>query len=373
MNEDGPAPPLGEGKQDDPRDDTPPPSHFGGKSRRLFFISALSTLALAVAVATGGAYWYIERDFDLPAAPPGKKNIIFRAKSGMGLGEISRALREAKLIRDPNLFRLQARLRGGADRIHVGAYSLSPSMTPRHIYQDITEGRVAQFTLTIPEGYNLQEIASAIEKAGFGSRRKVLALAADSAFLASLKIQAASLEGYLFPDTYRFPLETPPRKILVRMVDTLRRKFGPELRRRAAERNLTIHQTLTLASIIEKETSVESERPIVAAVFVNRLRRKMRLQSDPTVIYALPNFDGNIRRRDLAYDSPYNTYRYKGLPPGPITSPGFASIRAALHPAPVDYLYFVATRRGGHKFSRSYKEHRSAVRRYQLRKGKVDR
>ena len=360
---------MSEGEPAGPRDDIPPASFFGGKFRRPFFIAALLTLA----IAAGGGYWYIERDFDLPAAPPGKKSIIFRVIPGMGLGKISRALGERGLIRSPDLFRLQARLHGRADRIHVGAYLLSPSMTPRHIYRDITEGRVAQRALTIPEGYNLREIASAIEKAGFGSRREVLALAADSAFLASLKIQAASLEGYLFPDTYRFPLETKPRKILARMVDTLRRKFGPDLRRRAAERDLTFHQTLTLASIIEKETSVESERPLVAAVFVNRLRRNMRLQSDPTVIYSLPRFDGNIRRRDLAYDSPYNTYRYKGLPPGPIANPGFASIRAALHPAPVDYLYFVATRQGGHKFSRSYREHQSAVRRYQLRRGKVDR
>ena len=127
------------------------------------------------------------------------------------------------------------------------------------------------------------------------------------------------------------------------------------------------------ASVIEKETSVDAERPLVSAVFTNRLRKNMRLQSDPTVIYSLPHFDGNIRRRDLSYDSPYNTYRYKGLPPGPIASPGLASIRAALHPAESDFLYFVATRKGAHKFSRTYKEHRQAVIRYQIRKGKVDR
>lgn len=333
----------------------------------------LSLAAFFLITMAGAGYWYVEREFDIPAAGPGEKTMLFKVSPGMGLKKISLALGDKGLIRRPILFQLQARLRRGAGRIRTGTYKLSPSMPPRRIYQNLIEGRVAQRGFTIPEGFNLKEIAAVMEKAGFGDRREIMNLTRDPAFLKKLKIQAPTLEGYPFPDTYRFPIETPPRRILTHMVETLRRKFGPSLRRLARERNLTIHETLTLASVIEKETAVESERPIIAAVFINRLKKGMRLQSDPTVIYSLPDFDGNIRKKDLAYDSPYNTYRYKGLPPGPIASPGLASIRAALTPAPVKYLYFVANRDGGHKFSRTYREHRRAVERYQIRKRKVDR
>ncbi|MBT3434577.1 MAG: endolytic transglycosylase MltG [Nitrospinaceae bacterium] len=338
------------------------------RKKRVFLLAAIILITLA-----GAGYWYVEHEFASPAAGPGRKTILFKVSPGMGLKKISRALGDKGIIKYPAIFELQARLRGGASRIRSGTYKLSPSMPPWCIYQDLIKGHVAQNGFTIPEGFNLKEIATVIEKAGFGDRKEVLSLARDPAFLKNLKIQAPTLEGYPFPDTYRFPLETSPRRILTRMVKNLRRKFSPSLRRLAHEQNLTIHETLTLASVIEKETAVGSERPIIAAVFINRLKIGMRLQSDPTVIYSLPNFDGNIRKKDLAFDSPYNTYRYKGLPPGPIASPGLASIRAALNPAPVKYLYFVANREGGHKFSRTYREHRLAVGRYQIRKRKVDR
>lgn len=338
------------------------------RRRRILSLALLFLITLA-----GAGYWYVEREFNIPAAGPGKKTILFKVSPGMGLRKISLALGNSGIIKHPAIFQLQARLRRGAGRIRTGTYKLSPSMPPRRIYRYLIEGRVAQSGFTIPEGFNLKGIAAAMEKAGFGDRREILSLTRDPDFLKKLKIQAPTLEGYPFPDTYRFPIETPPRRILTHMVGTLRRKFGPALRRLARERNLTFHETLTLASVIEKETAVESERPIIASVFINRLKIGMRLQSDPTVIYSLPEFDGNIRKKDLTYDSPYNTYRYKGLPPGPIASPGLASIRAALNPAPAKYLYFVANREGGHKFSRTYREHRRAVERYQIKKRKVDR
>jgi len=329
---------------------------------------------LAASAAWAG-YIFLEQSFDQPAAPSRTETVLFRVKPGMGLRKLSWKLAQAGLIHRPRIFQLQVRLRGGANRIFFGTYRLSPSMRPRQIYRTITEARIAERSITIPEGFNLKQIATLIEKTKFGKQREVLRLAQDRAFLSSLQIQEGSLEGYLFPDTYRFPVDTPSRKILAKLVSTLRKKFTDELGKRASEVNLSLHETLTLASVIEKETSVASERPLIAAVFVNRLRRKMRLQSDPTVIYALPNFDGNIRRKDLAYDSPYNTYRYKGLPPGPIASPGLASIRAALYPAQVSYLYFVANQNGSHQFSRTYREHQKAVLRYQKtnrKKHKVD-
>ncbi len=340
--------------------------------RKLLLVATLALFMLAVAVG-GVGYWYLESDFDTPADSQNRNTILFKVKSGMGLGQVAHSLGDHGIIRSSSLFQLQVRLRGGANQIHVGIYEFRPSMPPRRIYLDLIEGRGAERALIIPEGFNIQEIATAIEKSGLGKRREILSSAYDPTFISKRQIETNSLEGYLFPDTYRFPLGISAQEILATMVQTLRRKLSPALLKQISEQNLSIHQTLTLASVIEKETSVDGERPLIAAVFLNRLRKNMRLQSDPTVIYSLPHFDGNLRRRDLSFDSPYNTYRYKGLPPGPIASPGLDSIRAALNPADVDYLFFVATRKGGHKFSRTYREHLKAVARYQLRKEKVDR
>lgn len=319
------------------------------------------------------AYWYLGIVFDTPADPLNQKTVLFQVKPGMTLGSVARDLEKKEIIRAPLLFRLQVRLLGGANQIHVGTYEFKRSMTPRQIYVALTKGRVAVRYLTIPEGFDLEEIASAVEKAGLGKAEEILSIAKDPALISKLNIRSKSLEGYLFPDTYRFPLGVPAQNILIAMAQTLQKKLNPALRKQIAENNLSFHQILTLASLIEKETSVNSERPLIAAVFLNRLRKNMRLQSDPTVIYALPNLEGELRHRHLSYNSPYNTYRYKGLPPGPIASPGLASIRAVLNPAEVDYLYFVATREGGHKFSNTYKEHQKAVAQYRNRKEKVDR
>ncbi|MDA0999647.1 MAG: endolytic transglycosylase MltG [bacterium] len=334
----------------------------------------LGMIFILAAAAIGGGYAFLQRDFATPFSHKDTQIVLVRVPLGAGINQVARDLSQKNLIRSAWLFALQARLRGGATRIHQGFYEFRPSMRPWAIYRSLIEGRVAYRTFTIPEGFTLPDIAAAIEKAQLGERGAILLLARDAEFLSTLKIPKKSMEGYLFPATYRFPLGTSPRHILRIMTGTLREKIRPAMRARAAQMGFTLHQVLTLASIIEKETSVPSERPLIAAVFLNRLKRNMPLQSDPTVIYALPNFDGNLRRKDLSYDSPYNTYRRRGLPPGPIASPGLESIRAVLFPAKVDYLYFVATNEGGHKFSRTYKEHQQSVVRYQLRKKrKVDR
>ncbi len=328
--------------------------------RRAWLLAALGLL-----LAAGGGGRLVQWDFDRPADPAQSSPALFEVRAGMGVRRVAQALEERGLIRSPLLFQLQARVRGGARRIRTGFYEFSPAMPPRRIYRDLIEGRVVQRTVTIPEGFNLREIAEAVQKAGLAPKEAILDLARDAGLRSRFGAEGDSLEGYLFPDTYRFPLGTPPREILRAMAENMRRKFGPALRGQAEQMGFTVHEVLTLASLIEKETPIEAERPLVAAVFLNRLRREMPLQSDPTVIYALPRFEGNLRRRDLAHDSPYNTYLHKGLPPGPIASPGLASIRAALRPADVDYLYFVATPTGGHAFSRTYREHQAAIARHQ--------
>lgn len=328
--------------------------------------AAFAALAFVILSAAAAALFF-RRDFDRPADPAQAAPLLVEVQPGTGVRRISRELEAKGLLRHPLAFQLQARLRGGARRIRAGFYELSPAMPPRAIYRTLIEGRVAQRTVTIPEGYNLREIAEAFERAGLGSRETLIERARDPALLARTGAEGGSLEGYLFPDTYRFPVGTPPREMLLAMAQNLRRKFGPSLQERAEKLGVTLHEALTLASIVEKETPLASERALVAAVFWNRLRKNMPLQSDPTVAYSLPRLDGPLRRQDLAHDSPYNTYIHRGLPPGPIASPGLASIEAALHPADVDYLYFVATRSGGHAFSRTYREHQAAIARHQTK------
>ncbi len=339
-----------------------PAADAGGRGRRGKLRAGLFSLAGLCALLVG--YLYLESDFGRPADPQAERARRIHVRPGMSFGQILGLLETNGLIRSPLLFHLQARLRGGARSVQAGVYALKASMPPREIYRRLSGGEVARRTLSIPEGYGVREIARAIRRAGLAGEEEVLRLSRDASLLRELRIPADSLEGYLFPDTYRFPEGVEAGKILGAMALTMRRKFTPALKRRAKAMGFTVHQALTLASIIEKETALDSERPLVAAVFINRLKRRMRLQSDPTVIYGLPRFDGNLTKKDLRHDSPYNTYLYRGLPPGPIASPGLASIKSALHPAKVKYLYFVATRNGGHQFSRTYREHRRAVRRY---------
>ena len=339
--------------------ETAPPAKKGRLGKIL--VALFSSIVLVAFIG----YQYLDGEFNRPANPKADETKHIHIRSGMSFARILELLEKNRLIQNPGLFHLQARLRGGAKSIQAGVYALKASMSPREIYRHLSEGRVARRTFTIPEGYNVREIARTIQRAKLAVKREILRLSQDPSFLKELEISAASIEGYLFPDTYHFPVGTEAKKILTLMVRTMRKKFSPALRKQAEAMGFTIHQTLTLASIIEKETSLSSERPLIAAVFINRLKRRMRLQSDPTVIYGLPHFDGNITKKDLRYDSPYNTYLHRGLPPGPIASPGLESIKSALNPAKVKYLYFVATKAGGHRFSRTYREHRRAVNRYQ--------
>ena len=223
-----------------------------------------------------------------------------------------------------------------------------------------------RYKLTIPEGLTITEIAGRIEKAGYCSRQAFIELCNDPQVVASFHIKGKSLEGFLYPDTYFFPGQTDCRTVAEAMVDRFKTVFTEEWRNRAKALGMNVYEVVTLASIIEKETGDASERPVIASVFHNRLKKKMRLESDPTVIYGIKNFDGNIRRIHLRTVTPYNTYQIKGLPAGPIANPGALAIKAALYPAETDYLFFVSKKDTTHYFSKTIKEHNRAVRKYQL-------
>ena len=232
----------------------------------------------------------------------------------------------------------------------------------------LTNVKAILYTVTIPEGYRITEIAELLEQKGLINKAEFIAETRNPELLNDLKISSGgTLEGYLYPETYKFSKAEGAKKIVQTLVSTFKQRVQkPELMAQTKAGKLTFHEIVTLASLIEKETGLGTERKLISSVFHNRLVKKMRLQTDPTVIYAMENFDGNIRKKDLSIDSPYNTYKYFGLPPGPIASPGLDSIRAALEPEQSEFLYFVSRKNGSHQFSTNYKDHTRAVQKYQL-------
>ena len=324
----------------------------------LLFLSLVFAL-----VVLAGTWIFVHQ----PAATEAPE-LIIRVSRGTGLRRIAGQLYEAGVIRHPLPFVLFAKVRGMAPRLQAGEYVLSANMSPAEILDALYLGKVKHHTLTVPEGATLRDIANLVEAADLGSRERVIELGSDSGFIESLGLSVPTLEGYLFPDTYYLTRDMGVAGLLTVMVRTMDRNYPPEIAARAGELGLSKHAVITLASLIEKEAQLDSERELISAVFHNRLRRGMRLQCDSTVIYALGEaFHGNLRKADLKIDSAYNTYRHGGLPPGPIANPGKRSIAAAVSPADVKFLYFVATRQNGaHHFSDTLKEHNRAVRRYQI-------
>ncbi|HXF92134.1 MAG TPA: endolytic transglycosylase MltG [Nitrospiraceae bacterium] len=300
-----------------------------------------------------------------PDTPPTKLIVI---PEGASFQHVAALLEREQLIKSRSAFLLLGKATDADRRIHPGEYEFNAGMPPAEILAKLVSGRVVLHQVTIPEGFTMVQIAETLGARGLVDRAEFLRLAQDRGFIRTLGIEADSLEGYLFPDTYRFARLTKTKDVIRVLVDNLWQAFTPELRERAKQVNLSIHEVLTLASVIEKETSVDEERPLISAVFHNRLRKNIPLQSDPTVIYGLAAaFDGNLRKQDLDSKSPYNTYRVKGLPPGPIANPGARAIRAALYPAPAPYLYFVSRNDGTHQFSSTLEEHNQAVEKYQRR------
>lgn len=282
---------------------------------------------------------------------------------GASMRQAAESLDAAGVIRSARAFSLYAKVTGRDRRIKAGTYLIDQSSSWNAILGALEAGRGIVFSVTIPEGWDLKAIVPAIARTMKVTEGALDTAARDTALIRRLGIPTASLEGYLFPETYLLPEGSGAASIVRRLVNEFERRWKPEWNEALARLGMTRHQVITLASIIEKEARVDSERPIISAVYHNRLRRGMMLQADPTVLYALGRHASRVLYRDLEVKSPYNTYRNTGLPPGPIASPGSASIEAALFPASVPFLYFVAHPDGHHEFRATLREHNEAVRR----------
>lgn len=325
-------------------------------------------LILAVVVA-GGAWVY--SNLGRPYKGYTAQEQFVDIPPGTGTAGMARRLADAGVVRSARTFRLAVWLRGSSRRLQAGEYRFDRPMTAAEVVDRIARGEVHVRALTFREGLTIREMASVFEKAGFGSASEFIAASKNVGLVREVDPQASDLEGYLFPDTYTLPRRATAAQLVERMVGRFQKALTPELKGQAAERGLSVRELVTLASLVEKETAKPEERPVVAGVYTNRLRIGMGLQCDPTVIYALMlagRYDGNIRRGDLQIDSPYNTYRYAGLPPGPIAAPGEAALQAAANPADVPYLYFVSRNDGSHVFSTTLEEHNRNVYNYQVRR-----
>jgi UPF0755 protein len=307
---------------------------------------------------------------ELPLRSPQDPPLALLVPEGASAASIGGQLEELGLVRHAALFHALVLLRGDVARLRAGEYALDGPLSLAQLVGKLTRGDVVRREITFPEGRGLGEMAELALAHGL-DRAAFLAAAADPAPIRDLDGAAADLEGYLFPDTYELPRGSDAAALLVaRMLARFREVIEPE-RERIAQSGLSLREVVTLASLVELETARGEERPRIAAVFLNRLRKGMPLQTDPTVIFALRKagtWDGNIRKQDLELDSPYNTYRHPGLPPGPIASPGREAIRAVIEPAPVHDLYFVSRNDGTHQFSETLAEHEQAVTRFQRRR-----
>jgi UPF0755 protein len=289
-------------------------------------------------------------------------------KPGQGFFETIDQLQDVGLVKHPEKFRWLAYLQQYERRIRAGEYALAASMSPQAILTTLVRGETILHKVVVPEGATMGKIGQLLEKEGLVSSNDFMLAATNPDLVAALGWEGDTLEGYLFPETYHFPKGVTAEQVISKMVAQFQTVFEPAWSDRARDMGFSVHEVVTLASIVEKETAKTEERPRIAAVFLNRLKRNMRLESDPTVIYGMEHFDGNIRRKDLKTPTPYNTYRIKGLPPGPIANPGKDSIKAVLFPPEEPFLYFVSKNDGSHHFSRTFSEHNRMVRKYQLRR-----
>ncbi|MGH7369597.1 MAG: endolytic transglycosylase MltG, partial [Candidatus Methylomirabilaceae bacterium] len=279
---------------------------------------------------------------------------------------IATALKEAGVIRSRLGFLAVAFVQGAHRRLLPGEYEFDQKVFLLEVIKRLEQGRGLVHQVTIPEGLAAQQIAELLAEQGLADRDRFMSLARDRVLLEAQGIEGDSFEGYLFPDTYRLVKGHREEAIIQLMLRRFQGVFGPEEQALADKLGMSVRDVVTLASLIEREAKVPQERPVISAVFHNRLRLRMPLQSDPTVLYALSRFSGRLTRANLQAPSPYNTYLNNGLPPGPIANPGRASIMAALQPAATRYLYFVSKNDGTHAFSRTLREHEVLVRRYQI-------
>ncbi|MGZ3606562.1 MAG: endolytic transglycosylase MltG [Syntrophales bacterium] len=275
-------------------------------------------------------------------------------------------LENAGLIKYKYLFYALVIARNAQGNIRAGEYELSTSMSPLDIINKLVKGDIISYEVTIPEDFTVAEIATRLASYKLVDEKKFVSLCEDTKFIASLGIEGRSAEGYLYPDTYLFDKTMGAKDIIKSMVKQFWKNFTHEMQERADELGMTVPQIVTLASIIGKESGFKDEKPVVSAVFHNRLKERMRLQSDPTAVYDLWSVTKVVKKKHLLKNTPYNTYLINGLPPGPIANPAIDSLQAALYPAPVNYLYFVSNNDGSHNFSSSLAAHNRAVLKYQI-------
>lgn len=303
-----------------------------------------------------------------------KEPAVIEIKSGLSVHKISEELASAHVIPSPKIFDVMVRLKGLDSKLKAGTYKFNTGLTMLEVLNKIESGEILQYPFTLVPGWSIKDIATAFAKEPFANSPEVadefLRLVRDAQFISKLGLSDIdSLEGYLFPDTYFITKPFHVSDFVERLVSHFNEVWNSLDTEAVDATGLSKKDIVSLASIVEKETGNEGERPLIASVFFNRLKKGMPLQSDPTIIYGLTNFDGDIKKADISNPHPYNTYIHQGIPPGPICSPGRASIEAVLHPAVTNYLYFVSKNDGAHFFSETANEHQKAVEEHQL--GKV--
>lgn len=315
-----------------------------------------------------GWLWVDYQSFQERPLAVGEQGAEFAVKPGMSLRSVARHLHEREILDRPRYLVLLGRLAGNAQQIQAGEYRIDPGTTPAQLLEAMVRGRVIQYALTLVEGWNFREMMAAVNASPH--LEHTLSGAAPAEIMAAIGRPEEHPEGRFFPDTYHFPRGLSDREFLERAYRAMEERLSHEWAGRSEGLPFeTPYEALIMASIVEKETGVPNERPAIAGVFIRRLEKGMRLQTDPTVIYGLGEaYDGNIRRRDLESYTPYNTYRIGGLPPTPIAMPGGAALHAVMHPADGNALYFVSKGDGSHYFSATLQEHNEAVRKYQLRR-----
>ena len=323
---------------------------------------------LLIIVIAGAATFYLWRGVALPYRGfAGEQFVVI--DTGSSVSGIGQALANAGIVRDVRSFQIAARLKGAERRMQAGEYRFADAATAFEVVDRIGRGDVYKRPITFPEGRTAAEMAAIFAERASGDAEAFLAASRDVARVSTFDPLARDLEGYLFPSTYLLPRSATATTLVTQMVQGFDKSFDADLRAAATAAGLTIREAVTMASLVEEEAQVPAERPMISAVYHNRLKIGMGLQCDATVIYAMQRagtWNGNIRRVDLAMDSPYNTYRYRGLPPGPIANPGRASLEAAVKPASVPYLYYVSRNDGSHAFATTLDEHNRNVQQYQV-------
>jgi UPF0755 protein len=342
--------------------------------RRILKIVAIhrrkTTLALTlVTLLTGIAFFHYARSpvnhFTTPK--------IVDIPKGAGFFRITEIMNDAGLVKNRPFFWLLALGKGAAMHIRAGEYEIIGALSPSEIIEKLVRGEIKYYTVTLPEDITVNEMARRLASFKLINEKEFMILATDQEFLASLGIEGDTIEGYLFPETYQFDRSMTTKEVIRIIVRQFWREITPEMRKRAETIGLTLTEWVTLASIIGKESGNKEEKPLISAVFHNRLKRGMKLQSDPTAVYTLEQAGNPVKtvlRSHLKRNTPHNTYRIDGLPPGPIANPGIDSLQAALNPAKVNYLYFVANNDGTHQFSTSLEAHNHAVLKYQINRQK---